>query len=146
LLVPGSGVALDHAWYERQKPVAAERPADEPRLDVEHAIGKAIGRAGMTVMHLVGVDYHAFVADADPVAAAIAEGLRARQRVTDGIGFVAVRIIGMAAEARDKALQALGRFVGGDEVLDHPRLIRGSQDCNVVGLAQTFKTLSGASG
>jgi hypothetical protein len=58
--------------------------------------------------------------------AAIVEGLRAPQRQADGIGLVAVQVEGVAAEARDEALQAGLGLVEADLVDVH---------------AQTFKTV-----
>ena len=53
------------------------------------------------------------------------EGLRAPQSEADGIGLVAVQIVGVAAEARRQARQPGLRFVEADLVGAH---------------AQTFKT------
>ena len=80
----------------------------------------------MAVMRLVGMDDHDLPAAAGLQLAAIVEGLRAPQGESDGIGFVAVQIIGMAAEARGQAHEPGLRFVEADLVEAH---------------AQTFKTV-----
>ena len=79
----------------------------------------------MAVMRLVGMDHHDLPAAAGLQRAAIVEGLRAPQGQADGIGLVAMQVVGVAAESRGQALQPGLRFVEADLVEAH---------------AQTFKT------
>ena len=60
----------------------------------------------MAVMRLVGMDDHDLPGAAGAQFATIVEGLRAPQSEADGIGLMAVQIVGMAAKARAQALQA----------------------------------------
>src|SRR3954447_579709 len=80
----------------------------------------------MAVMRLVGMDHHHLAGGAGLQAAAIVERLRTPDRQADGIGLVAVQVVGMAAEARRQPLQ----LVGSVEV-----------DVVLRSHAQTFKTM-----
>ncbi len=104
---------------------AVERGRHRGRIDVQHAVGEAVIDAGMSVMRLVGMNDHDLPAAAGLQRAAIVERLRAPQGEADGIGLVAVQIVGMAAEPRRQALQRGLRLVEADLVEAH---------------AQTFKT------
>jgi hypothetical protein len=57
------------------------------------------------------MDDHDLAAAAGLQGAAIVERLRAPQGEANGIGFVAMQVIGMAAEPRRQALQAGVRLV-----------------------------------
>ena len=70
----------------------------------------------MAIMRLVGMDHHDLAAPAGAQAPAIVEGLRAPQGQPDRIGFVAVQVVGMAAEPRTEALQAGIRLLEADLV------------------------------
>ena len=76
-------------------------------------------------MRLVGMDHHDLAAAAGAQLPAIVERLGAPQGQPDGIGLVAVQVVGMAAEPRRQALQRGLRLVEADLVEAH---------------AQTFKT------
>jgi len=106
---------------------AAQRGADRGRIDVEHAIGKALVDLGVAVVRLVGVDHHDLPGGAGPQAAAVVERLRAPHGQADGIGLVAMQVVGMPAESRGEALQAAFGLVEIDVVLRSH--------------AQTFKTV-----
>ena len=92
---------------------------DEAVIDAPLIVG------GMAVMRLVGMNDHDLPAAAGLERAAIVEGLRAPQGEADGVGLVAVQIVGVAAESRCQARQPGQRFVEADLVNAH---------------AQTFKT------
>ena len=79
---------------------------DRAGIDIEHAIGEALVDAGVAVMRLVGMDHHHLAGRAGPEVAAIVERLGAPQGQADGVGLVAVQVVGMAAEARGQPLQA----------------------------------------
>ena len=82
----------------------------------------------MAVMRLVRMDHHDLAGRAGAQVAAIVEGLRAPQGQADGVGLVAMQVVGMAAEARRQPLQAAVAVVDLDMVLR--------------GHAQTFKTVA----
>jgi hypothetical protein len=76
-------------------------------------------------MRLVGMNDHDLAAAAGLQRAALVEGLRTPQGQADGVGLVAMQIVGMAAEPRREAREPGLRFVEADLVNPH---------------AQTFKT------
>ena len=108
-----------------------ERGSDQRGVDVEHAIAEAVGRSRVAVMRFIGMKHHHLSGAADAVGAAIAELLRAGERHADRIGLVPMRVVGMAAEMRNQALDARRRRVGQQEVR---RLFH----------AQTSKTMDGS--
>ena len=83
-------------------------------------------------MRLVGMDDHDLPAATGLERAAVVEGLRAPQGEADGVGLVAVQVVGMAAEARGQARQPGLRFVEADLVGAHAQTFKTSvQQCPI---------------
>src|SRR5882724_6477388 len=97
------GIADQGRARERQlgRPAVArvhEHAAHGFRRQIEHAVGEALGDAGMAVMGLVRVEGHDHAGRAGMQRAAAMEGLHARLRHADGIALVAVALVDMALE------------------------------------------------
>lgn len=104
---PAGGVGRNRRPNERQCPCpVAERVAHQVRLEVEHPVAKARVRARATVVRLVRVQNDGMPPGAVGARAAIVEGLHTVQRIADGVGVVAVRIVGVAREESLYPLQA----------------------------------------
>lgn len=93
--------------HERQAPrPPAESVANEARREVEHPVAEPGGRPGAPVMPLVGVEDDGMAPRAVRPGAAVVEGLDAREGAADGVGVVAVRVVGVPRKERLDPLDA----------------------------------------
>ena len=112
-----AAVGGERSPNERQGVTVAQRLLNQAWGDIEHAVAEAALDAGAAVMDLVGMQDDGVATEAVAPGAAIIEGLHARQRQAEGIGVVAVRIIGVAPEERLHALDAIRTGTEPDPVL-----------------------------